>query len=1090
MPRMPRTPGTPRTPRTRRFHLVSAAAFTATIAVLATLVTIATSSCTQTPINVPLRTFERAQRIDVVCMRVYRYDPGALYPVAIPPEPTVEADCAPVPPNTDGSFLPNHLFALVTQSSRGEVAVVDLTRGAVVDLDRSTPGINFLVVGHIPTDIAVAPDGQMTFVAAAEPNKAAIYGISNREILGDSQGDPSANRPVPDLTSWPVCALPQAPGPIAIIPRAAAVDGGGAEAAAGSYDIAVVLPGNGRRAARVITIDPAPFLRGAKVDTTPGRALPPGSLEPCPITGAIELGKDLPPSFQPGPSWDDGIKYDAGAPPAFDAGTGAPVDGGAEPVDPNGLPRSSTSCSSPLPDVDAGVDGGDDAGFTTPIANAEAHGVNAVADGHILYVADDALPVIHVIDMASPGAPREIDPLLATSIVNPSRKVSVGTLTVSPPTRDYRRFLYALDKREGSIIVYDVTDIGTSPPGTASSAPHVPLTRPHPETNPFQPPDRILFNVPVAAISFARHDFAPRENAQVFGAAKRGLLCNPNDNAGTDPAQFVDPGAFYRANVPDQIVALGPYRLRGVFGFATLSNGTIVTIDVDDWDAPCRRPADMSKATSSVAPPQPVAAPGDLDPYHAPTTDTLFNGLPAVTDEDFYPVSAPHRPRSSFSLRRDSQTGVHIPNLVSVPQILDKDAPLPNAGPSALRVPLMLPAASIFPDPPPDLAAPNASLPPTKAAIGDPPILAGIRFAWEDPQAHIDQDWSVTYEGALPGFEGIATAVSTTDAYQTLTLTQKNGLFCRRGVEDQRMGQQRASAQLAAMSSSRIPQPEALASRLADYVQITDPILPLGDPYWRENPDETGGEGAGKCWPDDLSPDKRQALCSTFYLAPDDPNAVERDFPVVEAYDDHLVVGRYYRAPADATGKLKPRQIVSKDPTNVEALRAMRCCFHHQVRFKVRSGGTWLTTGSAVGYMHHVTKDATTSACVESCDPREALLNSRVPSLPRSLDPLTVPPNRNSVLALRNPMFGIVMWDGIAEDRTDIVPTRDLVWKFTTRGQFVPLTVNLAAATTAVSPQSMRFIDTLQQIAVVDGSTQGLVLIDLNTVAQAHAPYF
>jgi hypothetical protein len=1074
---------------TRRARIVSAAAFTATIAILASLVTFATSSCSQTPVNVPLRTFERAQRVDVVCMKVYRYDPGALFPVAIPPEPTVQADCAPVPPNTDGTFLPNHLFALVTQSSRGEVAVVDLTRGAVVDLDRSTPGINFLVVGHIPTDIAVAPDGQMTFVAAAEPNKSAIYGISNREILGDSQDIPSASRPVPDLTSWPVCALPQAPGPIAIIPRGTlSGNDGGAEAAAGAYEIAVVLPGNGTRPAKVVTIDPAPFLRGSKIDTSPGRALPPGSLEACPITGAIDLANDLPKSFQPGPSWDNGIKFDAGAAPAFDAGTGVPADGGAEPVDPNGLPRGTTSCSTPTPvDVDAGADAGDDGGFTTPVVNAEAHGVNAVADGHILYVADDTLPVIHVIDMTTAGAPREIDPLLATSIVNPSRKVSVGTLAVSPPTRDYRRFLYALDKREGSIIVYDVTDIGTLP-----DAPHVPLTRPHPETNPFQPPDRILFNVPVAAISFARHDFAPRENGQISGAAKRGLLCNPNDNAGTDPARFVDPGAFYRANVPDQIVSLGPYRLRGIFGFATLSNGTIVTIDVDDWDAPCRRPANMEIATSSIAPPEPAAGQGDLDPYHAPKT-TSVNGAPAVTDESFYPVSAPHRPRSSFLLRRDNQTGVHIPNLVSVPQVLEKDAPLANAGPNALRNPLMLPAAMTFPDPPPAPADPAATLPPITAALGDAPILAGIRFSWEDPQVHIDQDWSVTYEGVLPGFEGIAATVSTTDGYQTLTLNQKNGLFCRRGVEDQRIGSQRAASQLAAMTSSRIPRPDALSSRLADYVQITDPILPASDPYWRENPDETGGEGAGKCWPDDLAPEKRQALCSTFYLAPDDPNAVERDFPVLEAYDDRLVVGRYYRAPADATGKLKPRQIVSKDPTNAEALRAMRCCFHHQVRFKVRSGGAWLATGTAVGYMHHVTKDATTGACVESCDPREALLNSRAPALPRPVDlaagPAT-PPNRNSVLALRNPMFSIVVWDGIAEDRSDIVPTRDLVWKFTTRGQFVPLTVNLAAATTAVSPQSMRFIDTLQQIAVVDGSTQGLVLIDLNSVAQAHAPYF
>jgi hypothetical protein len=48
----------------------------------------------------------------------------------------------------------------------------------------------------------------------------------------------------------------------------------------------------------------------------------------------------------------------------------------------------------------------------------------------------------------------------------------------------------------------------------------------------------------------------------------------------------------------------------------------------------------------------------------------------------------------------------------------------------------------------------------------------------------------------------------------------------------------------------------------------------------------------------------------------------------------------------------------------------------------------------------------------------------------------------------------------------------------------------LAAGTTAVSPQSMRFIDSLGQLAVVDGASQGLVLIDLGSVGLAHTPYF
>ena len=72
----------------------------------------------------------------------------------------------------------------------------------------------------------------------------------------------------------------------------------------------------------------------------------------------------------------------------------------------------------------------------------------------------------------------------------------------------------------------------------------------------------------------------------------------------------------------------------------------------------------------------------------------------------------------------------------------------------------------------------------------------------------------------------------------------------------------------------------------------------------------------------------------------------------------------------------------------------------------------------------------------------------------------------------------------------DAVPERDTTWRFSARGQFLPLVINLAATTSAVNPQSMRFIETLGQVAVVDAASQGLVLIDLGTVTLARAPYF
>jgi hypothetical protein len=726
----------------------------------------------------------------------------------------------------------------------------------------------------------------------------------------------------------------------------------------------------------------------------------------------------------------------------------------------------------------------------------------------MLYVADDGVPIIHVIDLSS-GVPLELPPLLATSILDPARKIAVGQIAVSPATREYRRYLYALDKKEGSIIVYDITD--------GASSPRVPLSRPHPELNPFQPPDRILFNAPVAALSFVRHDFPLQKEQSVdLTSARTGLQCNPNPNVGVDQGPFTDPGAFYRANVGNQQVGLGPLRLRGIFALVTLSSGQIVTIDIDDWDAPCRRPDPMNVAISAVAPAEPTSGSTDFDPYHVPAAFKDPVVTTPVSLEAFFPVSAPHRQRSTNLLQ-----GIHSPNLVGLPQLYASNSPLPTTGEAGLRNPIMLPTTTNLSDPTyvkdATIADPTKRefvfLDPTVTALTGgaqdpqlsrpvPTAFPNVRFGFEDPQAHIDQDWNVTYEGRLPGFEGNATTtlvaqMGTVDNYQSLNLTVPNGLLCRRGVEDLRLGTERANQEIAAFQAAGIPVPNRLDHRLADYVQIADNLLPPEDPYWAEDGND--------CWDPQQqgTPQARHDTCLASFGPADDQTALTpaRDFPILEASDDHLVVGRFGQ-PSSSTA-ISDREVVSRDPGNAAFLKVLRCCFHHQVSFHVRAGGQWLTTGSSVGHLHHVTTSAS-GACVQSCSARESLLNSRAPALPRTVGvsamkprgDLTkfMPPDRNSPLAMRNPMFAFLMWNGSTVDATgkfvDATPTRDLIWKFTARGQFAPLTINLATTTTALSPQSMLFIDSLQQLAIVDGSSQGLILIDLNTVAAAHTPYF
>ena len=55
------------------------------------------------------------------------------------------------------------------------------------------------------------------------------------------------------------------------------------------------------------------------------------------------------------------------------------------------------------------------------------------------------------------GAPIETGQFFATSVAHPSTAVSVGGIALSPATSDHRRYLYAIDGSDGSIMVFDAT---------------------------------------------------------------------------------------------------------------------------------------------------------------------------------------------------------------------------------------------------------------------------------------------------------------------------------------------------------------------------------------------------------------------------------------------------------------------------------------------------------------------------------------------------------------------------------------------------------------------------------------------------------
>jgi hypothetical protein len=146
-----------------------------------------------------------------------------------------------------------------------------------------------------------------------------------------------------------------------------------------------------------------------------------------------------------------------------------------------------------------------------------------------------------------------------------------------------------------------------------------------------------------------------------------------------------------------------------------------------------------------------------------------------------------------------------------------------------------------------------------------------------------------------------------------------------------------------------------------------------------------------------------------------------------------------------------------------------------------------------------MTIDPETHRCVTSCDPEKALLNGRdIGVAPTTIDGGAFTPDRDSPLAMRNPIFAFYMQhpflDTLDGGNRSIIsrPARDFVWQFSLKGELTPLSIDLAATNASVSPQSMLFIPSLGQLAIVDGSQsgQGLILIDLNAVAVTGNTYY
>ena len=1011
------------------------------------------AGCAQEPQNLSVRVLEQSGHVAFVCLVQHGAEPHPGRPLS---NCSAQRTLTPIDfgINKEGVATKPHIYALLTQTTRGEVAVIDVTsqNESVIDLDPNVPGANFLPVGAQPVDIVATPGGTAAFVAVAEVGREGIFALPSTKLR------PCEGCTPPGLASFPACSLPSAPASIVMVadplvgepgatkqirrccasgeyvdfsPDTYSNEGACEEAPAGGEDaskLSIDLEGNGRQKL-VVSM---PDLGGVAIfDAQDVLNRAEGSFDPCVPERWVPLKTEVPPPPEP----------------------------------PSPPPEAGCVNADPLPPA-------------VQVASPSRPAALAYAGGH-LYVADLGAPVIHDIAMPTPCEPAERPPLVPTSADDPTRVVTTSRITVSPRlTSDLRRYLYAIDEGEGSVMAFDVSD---------DAAPRYPIRRPNAAWNPFQSRDRMRFAAPVKDVILVDRD-APVVNPAT-GVAQEGTRCDPSPTAEVCVTDSLtcDPGTLYRTRA-DYKVGAGPYTLRGTFAYMVLTNGQVLVADVDDLDARCRIPGSFASGLKDVfgCPPQGFDLSGEAG--WESSRESSCN------------VVLPHAPRSSNYMVSNDAAGDHEPGIQTFPLLFDNTGTLvQSSDPLSPQMRATVPAGEL-PDPPKDevhafhltvgagvfpLDRSTGSIAAEANAAPDEDSEHTLAMNFEDPRVHtVNQGWLITFEGILRGFEGrLAEALIAKDhdpAVPADELRDASSSFCDRGVQSQRSAFEILKAQDPGASDAALM---AEAQTIADYAQILSELPPEDDQYWSNK----------KACFSDTGPDEACACsyqeCRAVFGTVDTPTG-ERDLRIYEAFQDRIVV-----------------------VPNEGSRAQLKCCFPTLLEFTVRARNQWLVEGQGSGFLHHVIPDPATGACRNSCDPLEARVNGRVRSAP-SLGAGIVDGSRYAFI---NPMFrlGIRLAPGtegcgtnrgcanglLCRDREDPAacseawasgvevapcvcdqaPTRDTQFRFATQGAFQPIRTNLAFETTNVQPVALSYLQPTNEVVVTDGLFEGLFMLSTQT---------
>lgn len=1002
-----------------------------------------TGACTSEPEALDLTSLRRSGESTFICVG--------------PDGQGIPLDQCPQGPRTSDLGLTvgqtgNELYSLVTQTLSAEVALIKVTgqhsdgtsSSGVQDVDRSNPGVTPLRIGGHPTGIASTPGGRATFVGVAELGLEGIYALPTTCLFA-----PPKEEPARDLTSWPACSLPAAPGDIVILTD----EGEDAE-------------GNSRQ---WCASPPDPDLPWAEAGSNCSVDL----AEETAQKGRRKLLVALPSEAKL-------IVLDAQEILDREIGTYGPCHIEAE------LPLKATVPDSLVQSLPADLRTGQNGGvyvYDTLGGTYTSRPAGMDARDNLLLVADRGAPIVHRVDVRDACAPVELEPFYATSLLEPRRVVTTSRVAISPKTQSGSQFAYVVDEsgnRLSSVAIFDMSE------GAGANTPYV---RPDSPILPLEAPDRIEFSSSVKDVAFAYIDRPVVSPATGIGVT--GTVCDP------DPAKTGQSiAAQYRPTSDGE--GAGPDLLRGLFAYLLLGNGSVAIVDIEDFDAPCRRPKTVNKEDEP-----------DFRGCHSDklsgaffTSDGREDSSPTVTEEVSCRAVVPHRSRSRVMMETEESGVVNAPSLRAFGRLskYGRGMGVSRLTPEGRLRPIMLGT---------DFESPGSAAPaPAQVYVGNTlwkvndssePLIVDPNRAdrisavlpFYAPRAYpSDEVLSVVYEGTLDRthITGLLDEPVGEEEAAVARFEDPNNSFCAQGVQDRAVTEQIGRDQFG-LSSGAL---ERFVDRHTDYLQVTNLLFDEKDPYWRQEGATCGEESQ-------FVDDTGFVLCDSIFRKGDaDDLAATRDLEVVQAYRDHL--------------ELAPREKGRR--TAEDHLALLSCCFPQTLEYRLRASRQWVVKGTRTGLEHAIVPEggAWDGACVLDDSPIKKRLKGRAFEVSSTTCPIADPEDPDACgVGLRTNEDVVCTYDAsegplrpgkVSEEcifngitRRFVVyrglnPTeRDMAFGLEVIGGFQGRAISLTLGSQIVLPVSIQEVPTFGSLGVVDSQNRGLMMIDVKNSGVAWSYY-